>query len=58
MSLFRWLVAIVICLAVFASLSMIKYNQVMAAIVFGESFPEPSKTLHAHTRDNKSVVNV
>jgi hypothetical protein len=30
----------------------------MAAIAFGESFPEPSETLHAHTRDNKSVVNV
>jgi membrane fusion protein (multidrug efflux system) len=49
MSLFRWLVAIVICLAVFASLGLIKYNQVMAAIAFGESFPEPSETVHAQT---------
>lgn len=49
MSLFRWCVAIVICVAVFVSLSFIKYNQVMAAIAFGESFPEPSETVHAQT---------
>jgi membrane fusion protein (multidrug efflux system) len=58
MSLFRWLVAIVICLAVFAGLGLIKYNQVMAAIAFGESFPEPSETVHAHTLDKPGVVNV
>ncbi|MDG1814837.1 MAG: efflux RND transporter periplasmic adaptor subunit [Glaciecola sp.] len=49
MSLFRWCVAIVICVAVFVSLSFIKYNQVMAAIAFGESFPEPSETVHAQS---------
>lgn len=46
MSLYRWLVAFLICAAVVAILGLVKYNQVMAAIAFGESFPEPSETVH------------
>ncbi|MFT6414127.1 MAG: membrane fusion protein (multidrug efflux system) [Glaciecola sp.] len=41
----RWLVTVVFCFAVVGLLSFVKYNQVMAAIAFGESFPEPSETV-------------
>lgn len=46
MSWFRWLCAVFLCIAIFASLGFIKFNQVMAAIAFGESFPEPSETVY------------
>nr|WP_297349545.1 efflux RND transporter periplasmic adaptor subunit [uncultured Glaciecola sp.] len=39
----RWLVAVVFCFAVVGLLGFVKFNQVMAAIAFGESFPEPSE---------------
>jgi membrane fusion protein (multidrug efflux system) len=41
----RWLVTIVFFFAVVGSLGFVKFNQVMAAIAFGESFPEPSETV-------------
>lgn len=40
-----WLVAVVLCLAVFGGLGFIKFTQIKAAIAFGESFPEPSETV-------------
>jgi membrane fusion protein (multidrug efflux system) len=39
----RWLVTVVFCFAVVGLLGFVKFNQVMAAIAFGESFPEPSE---------------
>jgi len=41
----RWLVTVVFCFAVVGLLGFVKFNQVMAAIAFGESFPEPSETV-------------
>jgi membrane fusion protein (multidrug efflux system) len=40
-----WLVTFVFCILVIGSLGFIKFNQVMAAIAFGNSFPEPSETV-------------
>ncbi len=45
----RWLSAILIVVVVIGSLVWIKYSQVMAAIAFGQSFPEPSETVNAVT---------
>jgi len=41
----RWLVTFVFFFAVVGLLGFVKFNQVMAAIAFGESFPEPSETV-------------
>jgi len=41
----RWLMTIIICLALFAGLAAFKFFQIKAAIEFGESFPEPSTTV-------------
>ena len=45
----RWLSAFLIIVVVIGSLAWIKYSQVMAAIAFGESFPEPSETVNVTT---------
>lgn len=45
----RWLVTLVFCFAVVGVLGFVKFNQVMAAIAFGESFPEPSETVKVET---------
>ncbi|KZN34346.1 hypothetical protein N480_22340 [Pseudoalteromonas luteoviolacea S2607] len=45
MNIKRWLSAIFIVLTVIAGLGFIKFQQVQAAIAFGESFPEPSATV-------------
>ncbi len=45
----RWLVAIIIIVVTVAGLGAIKYNQVMAAIAYGESFPEPSASVKTVT---------
>ncbi|MBT0586622.1 efflux RND transporter periplasmic adaptor subunit [Alteromonas oceanisediminis] len=44
--LVRWVTAILVCVFVIAGLGFIKFTQVKAAIAFGESFPEPSETVH------------
>lgn len=44
--LLRWGSAILIVVAVVAVLGFVKYNKVMAAIAFGESFPEPSASVN------------
>ncbi|WP_189402464.1 efflux RND transporter periplasmic adaptor subunit [Arenicella chitinivorans] len=44
-----WLTVILVCLALFVVLALIKFFQIRAAIAFGESFPEPSETVHAQT---------
>ena len=46
MNILRWLSAILIVVVVVVTLGFVKYNQVMAAIAFGESFPEPSATVN------------
>ncbi|NRA71421.1 MAG: efflux RND transporter periplasmic adaptor subunit [Gammaproteobacteria bacterium] len=45
MSLRRWSVAVIIVVVSIGSLAFIKFQQVQAAIAFGESFPEPSTTV-------------
>ena len=42
----RWSSAILIVVVVVATLGFIKYNKVMAAIAYGESFPEPSAAVN------------
>ena len=41
----RWFFTIIFCFTVVGLLGFVKFNQVMAAIAFGESFPEPSETV-------------
>ncbi|WP_371194865.1 efflux RND transporter periplasmic adaptor subunit [Glaciecola sp. SC05] len=41
----RWMITIVSLLCIIGILGFIKYNQVMAGIAFGASFPEPSETV-------------
>ncbi|MBF7073639.1 efflux RND transporter periplasmic adaptor subunit [Glaciecola sp. MH2013] len=41
----RWLFTFLFCFMVVGFLGFIKFNQVMAAIAFGASFPEPSETV-------------
>ena len=45
MSLRRWSVAVSIVVVSIGCLAFIKFQQVQAAIAFGESFPEPSATV-------------
>jgi len=45
MSLRRWSVAVSIVVVTIGCLSFLKFQQVQAAIAFGESFPEPSATV-------------
>lgn len=42
-----WLLTITACLLLFILLAFIKFTQIRAAIAFGESFPEPSETVHS-----------
>lgn len=41
----RWISSILIVFVVITSLGFVKYQQIMAAIAFGESFPEPSASI-------------
>ncbi|MEM0910135.1 MAG: efflux RND transporter periplasmic adaptor subunit [Pseudomonadota bacterium] len=41
----RWIITLFILFGIIAGLGFIKYSQVMAAMAFGESFPEPSETV-------------
>ncbi len=50
----RWLVTFVFCFAVVGILGFVKFNQVMAAIAFGESFPEPSETVQIQRVETSS----
>lgn len=52
----RWLVAIIIIVVTVAGLGAIKYNQVMAAIAYGESFPEPSASVKTVTTQITSLT--
>lgn len=42
-----WLVTAAACLILFLVLAFIKFTQIRAAIAFGESFPEPSESVHS-----------
>jgi len=60
-TLIRWFAAIVIVVVVIATLGFVKYNQVQAAIAFGESFPEPSaavNTLVTEVSEYKEQIRV
>lgn len=50
----RWLITLVFCFVVVGLLGFVKFNQVMAAIAFGESFPEPSETVQIQRVDTSS----
>jgi membrane fusion protein (multidrug efflux system) len=45
MHFWRWLWTFLFCLIVVSVLGLVKFNQIKAAIAFGESFPEPSETV-------------
>jgi membrane fusion protein (multidrug efflux system) len=45
MHFWRWLWTFLFCLMVVSVLGFVKFNQIKAAIAFGESFPEPSETV-------------
>ena len=47
MHLWRWVWTFLFCLIVVSVLGFVKFNQIKAAIAFGESFPEPSETVHS-----------
>ena len=42
-----WLITLISCFAVTAALATVKYQQISAAIAFGESFPEPYEVVDA-----------
>lgn len=42
MNIKRWILSIFIIVIIISTLGFIKFNQIQAAIAFGESFPEPS----------------
>ncbi|WP_100643031.1 efflux RND transporter periplasmic adaptor subunit [Alteromonas facilis] len=61
MNIKRWLISIVIVLAVMFSLGFVKFNQIQAAIAYGESFPEPSasvKSTYVETMQYSQVNEV
>ena len=45
MHFWRWVWTFLFCLIVVSVLGLVKFNQIKAAIAFGESFPEPSETV-------------
>lgn len=47
----RWLTSLFIVITVIASLGFVKYQQIQAAIAFGESFPEPSASVQSALSD-------
>jgi membrane fusion protein (multidrug efflux system) len=47
MHFWRWVWTFLFCLIVVSVLGFVKFNQIKAAIAFGESFPEPSETVHS-----------
>jgi membrane fusion protein (multidrug efflux system) len=47
MHFWRWVWTFLFCLVVVSVLGFVKFNQIKAAIAFGESFPEPSETVHS-----------
>ncbi len=50
----RWAVALIITLGTIAGLGFLKFQQVQAAIAFGESFPEPSASVQTMTTSTES----
>ena len=57
MNIKRWLVSIVLILMVIASLGFVKFQQIQAAIAFGESFPEPSGSVKSEIVTTQPVTN-
>ncbi|XOV78763.1 MAG: efflux RND transporter periplasmic adaptor subunit [Aestuariibacter sp.] len=51
MALKKWAMAVLICLLIISGLGFVKFTQIKAAIAFGESFPEPSETVHSISTD-------
>jgi membrane fusion protein (multidrug efflux system) len=46
MHFWRWIWTFLFCLVIVSVLGFVKFNQIKAAIAFGESFPEPSETVN------------
>lgn len=62
MNLHRWFIAIFIILIIIFGLGFVKFNQIQAAIAFGESFPEPSASVKStyvttvqHTKNTRVI---
>ena len=49
MKIKAWIMSVGLVVSVITGLGFIKYTQVMAAIAFGESFPEPSASVQSST---------
>jgi membrane fusion protein (multidrug efflux system) len=47
MRVWRWVWTFLFCMLVVSVLGFVKFNQIKAAIAFGESFPEPSETVQS-----------
>lgn len=47
MQITRWLTSLFIITVVIVSLGFVKFSQIQAAIAYGESFPEPSASVHS-----------
>lgn len=50
----RWAIALIITLGTIVGLGLLKFQQVQAAIAFGESFPEPSAAVQTMTTNTES----
>lgn len=57
MNIKRWLVSIALIFVVIASLGFVKFQQIQAAIAFGESFPEPSGSVKSEVVTTQPVTN-
>lgn len=52
----RWFTSLVIVLTVIVSLGFVKFQQIQAAIAFGESFPEPSASVNSALTESLSYA--
>lgn len=57
MNIKRWLVSIGLIFVVIASLGFVKFQQIQAAIAFGESFPEPSGSVKSTRVETTQMAN-
>ena len=57
MNITRWLISIALIFVVIASLGFVKFQQIQAAIAFGESFPEPSGSVKSTVVETVELAN-
>jgi membrane fusion protein (multidrug efflux system) len=58
MHFWRWVWTLLFCLIVVSVLGFVKFNQIKAAIAFGESFPEPSETVRVIVLEQSQYCSV